>query len=85
MGPGGHLKHILAWFFLNADEYCCCNDRAELMDYWGPDGCEQRMHRILKWLEQEAKTRKLPFVEIVCRKLVGIAIRKARRDARCKA
>ena len=82
LGAGGHLKNMFSWFFMNADEYCCCNDRAELMDLWGPDKCETNMHRILKWLEQEATTRKLPFVEYVARKFVRIAIKKARKDLR---
>ena len=49
------------------------------MDLWGPDGCEQHMDEILGWLAEEAAKRNLPFVKWPAKKVVELAISRARK------
>lgn len=78
-GPGTELKKLLKWFGLVAQSGCSCNERARLMNEWGPDGCEERIDEIVGWLREEAASRNLPFVDAAGRVLVRRAIANARR------
>lgn len=75
-GPGTELKKILSWFAVDTPT-CECLSRAHLMNTWGPQGCRNNMDTILLWLEEEAKNRSLPFVKIVAKQLVLLAISRA--------
>jgi hypothetical protein len=75
-GPGTELKKILAWFAVDTPT-CECLSRARLMNTWGPQGCRNNMDTILLWLEEEATNRGLPFVKIVAKQLVLLAISRA--------
>jgi hypothetical protein len=50
------------------------------MDLWGPDQCEQRADQIVSWLREEAKKRKLPFLDVVGRMILKRAIKAARKN-----
>jgi hypothetical protein len=80
MGVGQHLKRILARFGIRSSATCSCNAYARQMDEWGPDGCASRMPEILKWLEAQARGRKLIFSAFAARQLVLLAIRRAKWD-----
>jgi hypothetical protein len=75
-GPGTELKKILSWFAVDTPT-CECLSRAHLMNTWGPQGCRNNMDTILLWLEEEAKNRRIPFVKIVAKQLVLLAISRA--------
>lgn len=81
-GPGTRLKGLLASIGIVAGPKCRCGERAKTMDDRGPDWCEQNIDMIVGWLEEEAKSRKIPlFSRVAARMLVKKAIRLARKDA----
>lgn len=75
-GPGSELKKILSWFAVDTPS-CKCLDRANTMNSWGPDGCRKNIDTILIWLQEEAKNRGIPFVTIIAKQLVLLAISRA--------
>lgn len=80
-GPGTQLKGLLRLLGITASSACSCNARAAQMDEWGPDECEKRIPEIVGWLEQQARSRKLPFVRLAAEGVVRMAIQRARRVA----
>jgi len=81
-GPGTELKKLIQKIGLRDRPGCACNSRAMLMNTWGPDVCENNLEQIVGWLRDEAKRRKLPFVDSLARILVRRAIAKARATER---
>jgi hypothetical protein len=75
-GPGTQLKKILSWFAVDTPT-CECLSRARLMNTWGPQGCRDNISTILMWLQEEALNRKIPFVKVVAKQLVLLAISRA--------
>jgi hypothetical protein len=80
-GPGTHLKALLRRIGITAKPNCPCNAHAAQMDRWGADECERRLDEIVGWLRDEAARRSLPFVELIARQVVLLAIRRARNAA----
>lgn len=81
-GPGTELKAILKdWLGVTATPTCPCNAHAIQMDMWGPDECERRIEEIVDWLGEEAGRRKVPFVRFAAKKMVLLAISRARKAA----
>lgn len=78
--PGSHLKILLSKFGIKATANCSCNQKAMYMDAKGPDWCEKNIDLIVKWLEQEARKRRLPFLKSVGKILVKKAISNARKQ-----
>lgn len=78
-GPGTELKKLISWFYVPDDSSCKCNDRIAKMNKWGPDGCEERMDTIIRWLKHSAATHNVPFQETVVRMLIKRAISNARK------
>jgi hypothetical protein len=77
-GPGAELKKILAKFGITASESCSCNAKANRMNKMesiSKGWCENNIDIIVGWLGEEAKKRKLPFVNLVGKMLVKRAIR----------
>lgn len=82
IGPGTHLKNMLAWFNIKAKEKGCkCAHMEKKMNQNGPQWCRDHMQEIVDHLAKEAKKRKLPFVRLAAEKLVRMAIRKAEKDS----
>ena len=78
-GPGCHLKSIFSLFFIKPEPGCPCNERARVMDLMGCRWCRANIETITDWLEEEATRRKVPFVRMVAKRLVKIAIWRAER------
>lgn len=78
-GPGTELQKLISWFYVPDDSKCKCNDRIAKMNKWGPDGCEERMDTIVRWLKHSAATHNVPFQETVVRMLIKRAISNARK------
>lgn len=78
-GPGTELKKLLSWFGIKATGRCKCNNRARVMDNWGPQKCREKMDTILIWLEEEAAARKLPFWKFAAKIAVETAIARAKK------
>jgi hypothetical protein len=80
-GPGTELKRILAFWGIVATPSCACHARADEMDARGPDWCEANQPTILGWLREESQRRRLPFAEVIARRWVRQAIKRARKAA----
>jgi len=78
-GPGTELSNLLKKLGLSAVEGCKCKGRAQKMDDWGPDICEDRINEIVGWMEEEARKRKKWFVRWPAKTVVLLAIKKARK------
>lgn len=78
-GPGTELIKLVSWFKFTSKK-CRCKERALKMNKWGPDGCEQRMSTILRWLRHAAFLNNVPYNK----SLVKIVVQKAIRNARNK-
>lgn len=78
-GPGTELKKLLKRFGISPSPGCPCQSRAQEMDLYGCDWCEQNTAEIIGWLREEATKRKLPFADFVGRSLVKLAIARARK------
>lgn len=78
-GPGTELKALLGRIGITSKPGCACNKRALEMDAKGCDWCEQNIDQIDAWLAEEAKKRKLPYLSLVGKALIRLAIRRARK------
>lgn len=77
-GPGTELKKLLKLIGIQPTPNCSCNQKAVMMNNWGPDICEQKTDVIVGWLKEEAEKRKLPFIETIAKMIIKKAIKKAR-------
>ena len=78
-GVGTEVKKLLARVGIVATENCKCNKRASVMNANGIRWCEDHIDQIVGWLREEAEARKLPFMDVVGRALVKMAIRRAKK------
>lgn len=54
LGPGGHLKAIIATLGINPAPSCECNAKARTMDTWGVAKCKENRNTIVGWLRDGA-------------------------------
>ena len=47
------------------------------MNQWGPQGCRDNIEIILSWLQEEANNRGIPFIKIIAKQLVLLAISRS--------
>jgi len=78
-GPGTELKSILKIIGISSGPNCSCDKRAQIMDEKGCDWCEEHIGDIDIWLAEEAKKRKLPYVSLAGKKIISLAIQRARK------
>jgi hypothetical protein len=83
-GPGTELHKLLSWLGIHEIVGCGCRSRAKQMDRWGADKCLAHIDRIVDYMHEEAKKRKLPFNSLAAGLLVRWAIARARRAERAK-
>lgn len=77
-GPGTILKTLIRRYLgIQATPDCLCSKRALIMDGWGPAVCRENLDTIVGWLREEAENRGLPFLDVVGRQLVLLAISRA--------
>lgn len=77
-GPGSILSSWLEWF-ITADPECDCENRAQIMDAWGPDGCRRNVNLIIHWLRSSASIKGIPFNSFVAQHMVGLAIKMSEK------
>ena len=82
IGPGTHLKNMLATWGIHAKKGggCKCKDMEVKMNRWGSD-CSQHMDAIVDHLQAEAKKRNLPFVRQAGEMLVKRAIKRFEKES----
>ena len=78
-GPGTEMKALLAKIGIVSKPTCSCNKRAKIMDEKGCDWCAENIDEIDRWLAEEAKKRKLPYLSLAGKALIHLAIRRARK------
>lgn len=78
-GPGTEMKALLAKIGIVSSPTCSCNKRAKVMDEKGCDWCAENIDEIDRWLAEEAKKRKLPYLSLAGKALIHLAIRRARK------
>jgi hypothetical protein len=78
-GPGTILSSMIKKFGIHITPDCSCMKRALSMNKEGPDWCEQNIDKILEWLKEESKKRKIPFIGPAAKILVQQAIQKSRK------
>ena len=78
-GVGTELKSLLALLGFRTTPGCGCLVKAQAMNDRGIEWCRDNVAMIVGWLEDEARTRRVPFVRAVATLLVKRAIRNAER------
>lgn len=78
-GPGTILAGMLSSMGINSTPNCSCRRRALLMNERGPQWCKENKGQILEWLEQEAKKRKLAYIQSAASLMLDKAIAKSER------
>ena len=81
-GPGTEVKRLLSMIGITSSPTCSCNQRAKYMDKMGVEWCEQNKAEIVGWLREEAKRRKLPFLDAAGYMLLNLAIKRAKKANR---
>ena len=79
-GPGTELEKILARFGIRPHRGCKCKRRATIMDHRGAEWCKQNVPKIVDWMHEEAKQRRLPFSRRLAALLVKHAIKRSRNE-----
>lgn len=78
-GPGTILASMIKKFGIHMTPNCNCMAHALSMNKEGPDWCEANIDKILFWLKEESKNRKIPFMEPIVKMIVKQAIDKSKK------
>lgn len=82
-GVGTELKLLLSTYLgIRPSLGCKCMKRAKEMNSRGLEWCELNKERIVSWLREEAKNKKLPFINSVAHTVLNIAIWKYKRKVK---
>jgi hypothetical protein len=80
-GVGTELKNILSTMGIHSSINCRCRARAIKMNSEGIDWCKENRDTIVDWLQEEARTRKLPFVKFAGYKILNWSIKRAEKNS----
>jgi len=78
-GPGSVLSQMIKSVGIVMTQGCSCRRHAIEMNVNGNDWCENNVDTIVGWLKEEAKKRKLPFLDSIGKLMVARAIKKSRK------
>ena len=76
-GAGSELKKLLSKVGITSSPNCKCNMYAAWMNHRGTDWCTRNIDEIVSWLGEEAKNRGLPFVKMLAKQVIKLAIKLA--------
>jgi len=76
-GAGTELKKLLSKIGITSSPNCKCNMYAAFMNHMGTDWCTDHIDDIVSWLAEEAKKRHLPFMRVLAKQVVKMAINRA--------
>jgi len=68
-GFGTRLANTVG-LFIRSTPTCGCAGHQDILDTWTPDYIRENLDKVLDWLHNEAKTRKMPFSRILVRTLL---------------
>jgi hypothetical protein len=77
--PGTILSQMIKSVGIVMTQGCSCRRHALEMNSKGNDWCEANIDTVVGWLRDEAKKRKLPFIDTVGKMIVNRAIKKSRK------
>lgn len=77
-GPGSVLSQMIKTLGIVMSQGCSCRRHAIEMNTRGNNWCENNIDTIIIWLKEEAKKRKLPFIDSVGKLMVNRAIKKSK-------
>jgi hypothetical protein len=80
-GVGFELKKIFRKIDIELPPRCVCNSRVMLLNDIGLDGVEKMRDKVLRWFEDEANKRALPYDETKANKILDMAIRRTKKTA----
>lgn len=80
VGVGTQLKRLLGKVFIKPGKGCHCNHYANLMDQRGVEWCDRNLELIVDWLGESAETMGYPFSRFLAKRIVKIAIYRAKRS-----
>ena len=78
---GTMLKSLLSRIGIEALPDCSCNTKAAHIDMMGCQWARDNLDTVVDWLEEEARSRGLPFVRMAGKALVKLAIKLAEAKA----
>jgi len=78
-GPGTVLSQMIKSVGIVMTQGCSCKRHAIEMNDRGNDWCENNVDTIIGWLREEAKKRKLPFMDSLGKIIVNRAIKKSKK------
>jgi hypothetical protein len=78
-GPGTILSQMIKSVGIVMTQGCSCKRHAIEMNEKGNDWCENNIDTIVGWLREEAKKRKLPFMDTLGKIIVNRAVKKSRK------
>lgn len=78
-GPGTILAGMLSAMGIHSTPNCTCRRRALLMNERGPQWCRENKEQIMQWLEEEAKKRKLAYIQSAASLMLDKVIAKSER------
>ena len=80
-GPGTELHGMLSRLGMKFSKDCKCNAHIREMNKQGIEWCEENVETIVGWLRDEAARRKIPFVDLIARKFIRMATKRAKKKA----
>lgn len=78
-GAGTELKALLKSVGIKGSVSCGCAKRAREMDDRGIQWCEEHVEVIVGWLRDAARKQQVPFVDLIARQVVKLAVRRAKK------
>ena len=80
-GAGSHLKALIEWVGVKPDKKCGCEALAQMMDRNGVGWCERNIGVILPKMRENAAKLGYPFIEVLAKRMVLLAIDRAKKEA----
>lgn len=68
-GPGTRLKNLISWF-IETPPGCDCENRSQIMDAWGVEGCRINIKTIITWLVEAAMMRDITITRMSIHALI---------------
>jgi hypothetical protein len=70
---GTQLESIFGTIFQKLPD-CRCPGHRDILDTWTPEYIKSNMSHVIRWLEREAKIRKIPFSRTLARTLLNLVL-----------
>lgn len=79
-GVGDTLSVIIKKMGHNYQPISKARSKITFLNKMGIDWCDKHQNIILEWLREECTTQRIPFLELVAKSIIRLAIRKAKNQ-----